>query len=167
MGTERRRAILGFVRRSRSYRGDFSDIASSLLLSSDSASTTWFVNAVLELQNRLRAIQSKVLNKKLQLLAEHADFHVNINSVVGGGVRNPNDALVLGRRARQLGFIVIVNDAHGFASVKMEWCTTTACSSAVRHGIDECTLSYIRPEFLTGQLCPAVRRSLCTSGGLP
>src|SRR5579863_369212 len=26
----------------------------------------------------------KVLDKKLQLLAEHADFHVNINSVVGG-----------------------------------------------------------------------------------
>src|SRR5215831_15148086 len=31
----------------------------------------------------------KVLDKKLQLLAEHADFHVNINSVVGGGIRNP------------------------------------------------------------------------------
>jgi hypothetical protein len=27
----------------------------------------------------------KVLDKKLQLLSEHADFHVNINSVVGGG----------------------------------------------------------------------------------
>src|SRR5450631_4874168 len=27
----------------------------------------------------------KVLDKKLQLLAEHAEFHVNINSVVGGG----------------------------------------------------------------------------------
>ncbi|MGA8162545.1 MAG: radical SAM protein, partial [Acidobacteriaceae bacterium] len=26
----------------------------------------------------------KVLDKKLQFLAEHADFHVNINSVVGG-----------------------------------------------------------------------------------
>ena len=29
----------------------------------------------------------KVLDRKLQLLAEHADFHVNINSVVGGGIR--------------------------------------------------------------------------------
>ena len=28
----------------------------------------------------------KVLDKKLQLLAEHAEFHVNINSVVGGGI---------------------------------------------------------------------------------
>jgi MoaA/NifB/PqqE/SkfB family radical SAM enzyme len=35
----------------------------------------------------------KVLDKKLQMLAEHADFHVNINSVVGGGVHNPQDAL--------------------------------------------------------------------------
>ena len=29
----------------------------------------------------------KVLDKKLQMLAEHADFHVNINSVVGGGIQ--------------------------------------------------------------------------------
>ena len=28
-----------------------------------------------------------MLDKKLQLLAEHADFHVNINSVVGGGIQ--------------------------------------------------------------------------------
>src|SRR5215469_7649619 len=46
----------------------------------------------------------KVLDKKLQLLAEHAEFHVNINAVVGGGIRNPHDALVVGRRAVQLGF---------------------------------------------------------------
>ena len=31
----------------------------------------------------------KVLDKKLQMLAEHAEFHVNINSVVGGGIQNP------------------------------------------------------------------------------
>ena len=41
----------------------------------------------------------KVLDKKLQMLAEHAEFHVNINSVVGGGIHNPDDALVVGRRA--------------------------------------------------------------------
>ena len=39
----------------------------------------------------------KVLDKKLQLLAEHADFHVNINSVVGGGIHNPQDALTVGK----------------------------------------------------------------------
>ena len=58
----------------------------------------------------------KVLDKKLQLLAEHADFHVNINSVVGGGIHNPHDALVVGRRAVQLGFtstVGIIHDGDG------------------------------------------------------
>jgi len=58
----------------------------------------------------------KVLDKKLQLLAEHADFHVNINSVVGGGVRNPQDALTIGKRALELGFsstIGIIHDGGG------------------------------------------------------
>src|SRR5437762_3404875 len=31
----------------------------------------------------------KVLDKKLQLLSQHAVFHVNINSVVGGGIHDP------------------------------------------------------------------------------
>ena len=31
------------------------------------------------------------------MLAEHAEFHVNINSVVGGGFKDPNDALVIGQ----------------------------------------------------------------------
>jgi MoaA/NifB/PqqE/SkfB family radical SAM enzyme len=58
----------------------------------------------------------KVLDKKLQGLAEHADFHVNINSVVGGGIRNPDDALVVGKRAVELGFsatIGIIHDGDG------------------------------------------------------
>ncbi len=58
----------------------------------------------------------KVLDKKLQMLAEHADFHVNINSVVGGGVKNPQDALTVGRRALELGFsstIGIIHDGQG------------------------------------------------------
>ncbi|MDZ7637840.1 MAG: hypothetical protein U5J83_06260 [Bryobacterales bacterium] len=46
----------------------------------------------------------KVLDRKLELLCEHAHFHVNINSVVGGGIKNPHDALVVGRRAVELGF---------------------------------------------------------------
>jgi MoaA/NifB/PqqE/SkfB family radical SAM enzyme len=50
----------------------------------------------------------KVLDKKLQILAEHAVFHVNVNSVVGGGLFDPGDALVVGRRARELGFSVSV-----------------------------------------------------------
>jgi len=58
----------------------------------------------------------KVLDKKLQFLAEFADFHVNINSVVGGGVSNPQDALVIGKRALELGFsstIGIIHDGSG------------------------------------------------------
>ena len=58
----------------------------------------------------------KVLDKKLQLLAEHAEFHVNINSVVGGGIHNPKDALVIGRRALELGFtstVGIIHDGEG------------------------------------------------------
>src|SRR3984885_10328389 len=58
----------------------------------------------------------KVLDKKLQMLAEFAEFHVNINSVVGGGFKDPNDALVIGKRALELGFestIGIIHDGDG------------------------------------------------------
>src|SRR6202040_2190001 len=54
----------------------------------------------------------KVLDKKLEILAEHADSHVNINSVVGGGIHNPDDALVVGRRAIELGFSATVGIIH-------------------------------------------------------
>ncbi len=58
----------------------------------------------------------KVLDRKLQVLAEHAEFHVNINSVVGGGIKHPEDALVIGRRAVELGFsstVGIIHDGDG------------------------------------------------------
>ena len=58
----------------------------------------------------------KVLDKKLQMLAEYAEFHVNINSVVGGGFKDPNDALTIGKRALELGFestIGIIHDGDG------------------------------------------------------
>jgi MoaA/NifB/PqqE/SkfB family radical SAM enzyme len=58
----------------------------------------------------------KVLDKKLQMLAEHADFHVNINSVVGGGIQHPEDALIISKRALDLGFsstIGIIHDGSG------------------------------------------------------
>jgi MoaA/NifB/PqqE/SkfB family radical SAM enzyme len=54
----------------------------------------------------------KVLDKKLQMLSEYAEFHVNINSVVGGGIHNPGDALVVGRRAVELGFSATVGIIH-------------------------------------------------------
>jgi len=58
----------------------------------------------------------KVLDKKLQLLADYSEFHVNINSVVGGGIRNPEDALAVGKRAVELGFtstVGIIHDGDG------------------------------------------------------
>jgi MoaA/NifB/PqqE/SkfB family radical SAM enzyme len=58
----------------------------------------------------------KVLDRKLEMLREYADFHVNINSVVGGGISNPQDAITIGRRALALGFtstIGIIHDGDG------------------------------------------------------
>ncbi|HEX8071951.1 MAG TPA: radical SAM protein [Pyrinomonadaceae bacterium] len=54
----------------------------------------------------------RLLDKRLRWLAEHADFHVNINSVVGGGIKQPEDALVIGRRALDLGFSATVGVIH-------------------------------------------------------
>ncbi len=54
----------------------------------------------------------KVLDKKLRYLAEEADFKVNINSVLGSGVRSPDDALKIGSRAAELGFTCTVGVIH-------------------------------------------------------
>src|ERR1700758_3018822 len=54
----------------------------------------------------------KVLDKKLQWLSEFADFHVNINSVVGGGIKDPQDALTIGKRAIGLGFTSTIGIIH-------------------------------------------------------
>jgi MoaA/NifB/PqqE/SkfB family radical SAM enzyme len=58
----------------------------------------------------------KVLDQKLRLLAERAWFQVNINSVLGSGVEDAADALVVARRAIELGFtstVGIIHDASG------------------------------------------------------
>src|SRR6202007_207181 len=54
----------------------------------------------------------KTLDKKLQHLAEHSRFDVNINSVVGAGMKNPEDALTIARRAAELGFSTSVGILH-------------------------------------------------------
>lgn len=54
----------------------------------------------------------RVLDKKLRYLAEYADFHININSVIGGGIQNPEDALTVARRATELGFSTTVGVIH-------------------------------------------------------
>ena len=58
----------------------------------------------------------RVLDKKLQNLKDHAEFDVNINSVLGGGIKNPEDARTINTRARELGFstsIGIIHDGSG------------------------------------------------------
>jgi MoaA/NifB/PqqE/SkfB family radical SAM enzyme len=58
----------------------------------------------------------KVLDQKLRLLAEYAEFQVNINSVLGSGTQNPEDALAVARRAQELGFtstVGIIHDGSG------------------------------------------------------
>lgn len=54
----------------------------------------------------------KVLDKKLRYLAEEANFKVNINTVLGSGVRNPADALTIAERAVDLGFTCTVGIIH-------------------------------------------------------
>jgi MoaA/NifB/PqqE/SkfB family radical SAM enzyme len=58
----------------------------------------------------------KVLDKKLRWLSELAQFRVNINSVIGGGVKHPEDAVTIGNRAIDLGFsssFGIIHDGLG------------------------------------------------------
>ncbi|TMQ73702.1 MAG: radical SAM protein [Candidatus Eisenbacteria bacterium] len=54
----------------------------------------------------------RVIDPKLKWLAERARFTVSINSVIGTGVRHPEDALIVARRARELGFMSSVGIVH-------------------------------------------------------
>ncbi len=54
----------------------------------------------------------RVLDRKLEWLEQFAEFGVTINSVLGAGVRRPEDAIVIGRRARELGFTSTVGILH-------------------------------------------------------
>ena len=54
----------------------------------------------------------KTLDKKLQHLSRHARFEVNINSVVGAAMRNPEDPIAITRRAVELGFSTSVGILH-------------------------------------------------------
>jgi MoaA/NifB/PqqE/SkfB family radical SAM enzyme len=54
----------------------------------------------------------KVLDRKLQWLADYAEFGVTLNSVLGAGIQNPEDALLVGERARKLGFTSTVGIIH-------------------------------------------------------
>ncbi len=55
----------------------------------------------------------KVLDRKLIMLAEHAEFAITVNTVLGADVRNPGDARSIAQRARSLGFNSTVGILHG------------------------------------------------------
>ncbi len=55
----------------------------------------------------------KSLMRKLELLSEHAKFHVNINSVLGISEKRTQDALEVAATARRLGFSHTVGVLHG------------------------------------------------------
>jgi MoaA/NifB/PqqE/SkfB family radical SAM enzyme len=58
----------------------------------------------------------KTLDQKLVLLASYAYFQVNINSVLGSGVKDPEDALRIAHRAVNLGLtstVGIIHDHNG------------------------------------------------------
>ncbi len=58
----------------------------------------------------------KTLDTRLEWLAEFAVFQVNINSVLGSGVKDPEDALKIAHRAVELGFtstVGIIHDHNG------------------------------------------------------
>ncbi len=54
----------------------------------------------------------KVLDQKLRWLAEFAEFHVSINSVVGTSIEHPEDALTIAQRAVELGLSSTVGIIH-------------------------------------------------------
>lgn len=58
----------------------------------------------------------KVLEGKLRHLAEHAEFDVNINSVLGADLPHPEGALAIAHKANEYGFtstVGIIHDQHG------------------------------------------------------
>jgi MoaA/NifB/PqqE/SkfB family radical SAM enzyme len=58
----------------------------------------------------------KTLDIRLEWLSEFSVFQVNINSVLGSGVKDPEDALKIAHRAVELGFtstVGIIHDGNG------------------------------------------------------
>src|ERR1700687_655897 len=54
----------------------------------------------------------KTLDGRLEMLSEWAEFQVNINSVLGSGVKDSEDALKIAHRALELGFTSTVGIIH-------------------------------------------------------
>ncbi len=59
----------------------------------------------------------KTLDTRLEWLAQYAVFQVNINSVLGSGVKNPEDALQIAHRAVDLGFTSTPRETEIFEEI--------------------------------------------------
>ncbi len=102
----------------------------------------------------------KVLDQKLKLLTEHAVFQVNINSVLGSGVKNPEDALAVARRAQELGFTSTVGILHdgqgqlkplGIRETEIHWCSQQRGYPGVP--LEKYTAEDRRREYFTKKHC--------------
>ncbi len=93
----------------------------------------------------------KVLDSKLVNLRDYAKFKVNINSVVGGGVANPDEALIIANRARELGFSSTVGVIHDEMGLNKG---LTTREKEVYKEIKSKGLAFIRPlELVSGRAC--------------
>jgi MoaA/NifB/PqqE/SkfB family radical SAM enzyme len=104
----------------------------------------------------------RLLDKKLQWLAEHATFDININSVVGGGTRNPEDARTIFHRAKALGFSTSIGIIHdGSGQLK-------ALGGEARQVYDEVSNAINSARFVVKNLYSGVRGFQDNlAGGLP
>ena len=59
----------------------------------------------------------RVLQGKIRLLAEHAQFEVNVNSVVGSAIRTPEDAVVITQLALGLGLNTTMGLIHNHSGL--------------------------------------------------
>ncbi|MEZ5398473.1 MAG: radical SAM protein [Bryobacteraceae bacterium] len=117
----------------------------------------------------------RTLDRKLQLLADHAEFAVTINSVLGPELANPEDAYTIAARARQLGFtstVGLLHDGDGQSAALSE--AATAIYRRIRK-LDQSLFSFAHQDFFQRNLirarpndwhCPAGRRYLyiCEDG---
>ena len=67
----------------------------------------------------------KVLDRKLELVAQRAEFAVTVNSVLGSPIRNPQDARTIALRARTLGLASTVGILHDGSGQLRAWLRTT------------------------------------------
>ena len=96
----------------------------------------------------------KVLDAKLRMLATHAAFSVNINSVLGGDLSHPEDALTIAKRAIELGLTATVGLIHNGRGHLMPL-TPEQLRAYSDHRADRAVLHGTEPERLPAE--PRVR----------